>query len=105
MAALADALDPAVLRLIADVAQAAETATRVAVCGEIAADPAAAALLIGLGVRELSMNPRSIPEIKSTIRSLSIARTQHLAALALQRDSAASVRALLGDLWDHDPRP
>ena len=106
MAALADALDPAVLRLVADVAQACGTATRAAVCGEIAADPgAAAALLIGLGVRQLSMSPRSIPEIKSTIRSLSISRTQHLAALALQRDSAASVRALLGDLRDHDPRP
>jgi phosphocarrier protein FPr len=96
--ALADALDPAVLRLVADITHAAAAAARVAVCGEIAADPGAAALLIGLGVRELSVNPRSIPEIKSAVRSLSIPRTQHLAGLALQRDSAASVRALLGDL-------
>jgi phosphocarrier protein FPr len=98
VAALADALDPAVLRLIADITRAAATSTRVAVCGEIAADPGAAALLIGLGVRELSMNPRSIPEVKNTIRGLSIPRAEHLAGLALQRDSAASVRALLGDL-------
>jgi multiphosphoryl transfer protein len=100
VAALADGLDPAVLRLVAEITHAAASVTRVAVCGEIAADPGAAALLIGLGVRELSVNPRSIPEIKSTVRSLSIARAQHLAGLALQRDSAASVRALLSDLTD-----
>ena len=96
--ALADALDPAVLRLFAEITNAAAAVTRVAVCGEIAAEPAAAALLVGLGVRELSVNPRSIPEIKDTVRSLSIQRTQHLGGLALQRDSAASVRALLRDL-------
>jgi phosphocarrier protein FPr len=96
--ALADALDPAVLRLVAEITQAAAAVTRVAVCGEVAADPGAAALLIGLGVRELSVNPRSVPEIKDAVRSLSVQRTQHLARLALQRDSAASVRALLRDL-------
>jgi phosphocarrier protein FPr len=98
VAALADALDPAVLRLVAEITDAAAAVTRVAVCGEIAAEPAAAALLVGLGVRELSVNPRSIPEIKNTVRSLSVQRMQHLGGLALQRDSAASVRALLRDL-------
>jgi phosphocarrier protein FPr len=100
VAALADALDPAVLRLVADVAQAAGPGTRVAVCGEIAAEPAAAALLIGLGVRELSVNPRAIPSVKDALRSLSLIEAQHLAGLALHRDSAESVRALLHDL-DH----
>jgi phosphocarrier protein FPr len=98
VAALADALDPAVLRLIGEITQAAAMTTRVAVCGEIASDPGAAALLIGLGVRELSMNPRSIPEIKNAVCALSMPAVQHLASLALQRDSAASVRALLRDL-------
>jgi phosphocarrier protein FPr len=98
VAPLADALDPAVLRLVADITRAAAGGSRVAVCGEIAADPGAAALLIGLGVRDLSMNPASIPEIKDVVRSLSIPRAQHLAGLAVQRDSAASVRALLRDL-------
>jgi phosphocarrier protein FPr len=98
VAALADALDPAVLRLVAEVTRAATSATRVAVCGEIAAEPAAAALLIGLGVRDLSMHPRAIPAAKDAVRSLSIAHAQHLAGLALERDSAASVRALLHDL-------
>lgn len=98
VATLADPLDPAVLRLVAEVAHAAGTATRVAVCGEVAAEPAAAALLIGLGVRDLSMNPRAIPAVKDAVRSLSLTKAQHLAGLALQRDSALSVRALLHDL-------
>ncbi|HLY84609.1 MAG TPA: phosphoenolpyruvate--protein phosphotransferase, partial [Acidimicrobiales bacterium] len=98
VAALADPLDPAVLFLISEVANAATARTRVAVCGEIASDPTAAALLIGLGVRELSMTPRAIPAVKDAIRSLSANKAKHLAALALHRDSAASVRALLGDL-------
>ena len=97
VAALADPLDPAVLHLISEVANAATARARVAVCGEIAADPAAAALLIGLGVRELSMTPRAIPAVKDAIRSMSANRAKQLAALALHRDSAASVRALLSD--------
>ena len=98
VAALADPLDPAVLHLISEVANAATARARVAVCGEIAADPAAAALLIGLGVRELSMTPRAIPAVKDAIRSMSANKAKQLAALALHRDSAASVRALLSDL-------
>jgi phosphocarrier protein FPr len=98
VAALADPLDPAVLHLISEVANAATARARVAVCGEIAADPAAAALLIGLGVLELSMTPRAIPAVKDAIRSMSAKKAKQLAALALHRDSAASVRALLSDL-------
>jgi phosphoenolpyruvate-protein phosphotransferase/dihydroxyacetone kinase phosphotransfer subunit len=98
VAALADPLDPAVLRLISEVATAATARARVAVCGELASDPAAAALLVGLGVRELSLSPPAIPAVKDAVRSLSAKNAKHLAALALQRDSAASVRALLNDL-------
>jgi phosphocarrier protein FPr len=98
VASLADPLDPAVLRLISEVATAATARARVAVCGEVAADPAAAALLVGLGVRELSMSPPAIPAVKHAVRSLSVNKAQQLATLALQRDSAASVRALLNDL-------
>jgi len=98
VAALADSLDPAVLHLISHVAGVATAKTRVGVCGELAADPAAAALLVGLGVRELSMSPLAIPAVKDAIRSMSVSKAKQLAALALHRDSAASVRALLGDL-------
>jgi phosphocarrier protein FPr len=98
VAALADPVDPAVLALIATVCRDATTHTRVAVCGEVASDPRAAVLLIGLGVRELSMTPRAIPAVKDRIRRTSARDARHLAELALQRDSAASVRALLSDL-------
>ena len=98
VADLADSLDPAVLHLISEVANAATAKARVAVCGELAGDPVAVALLIGLGVRELSMAPRAIPAVKDAIRSTSANKAKQLAAIALHRDSAASVRALLSDL-------
>jgi phosphocarrier protein FPr len=98
VAALADPLDPAVLHLVSEVASAATARARVAVCGEIAADPSAAVLLVGLGITELSMAPRAVPAVKAAIRSTSADKATQLAALALHRDSAASVRALLSDL-------
>jgi phosphoenolpyruvate-protein kinase (PTS system EI component) len=98
IAALADPLDPAVLHLISEVASAATARARVAVCGELAADVTAAVLLVGLGIRELSMTPRAIPAVKAGIRSMSANEAKQLAALARHRDSAASVRALLSDL-------
>jgi phosphocarrier protein FPr len=98
VASLADSLDPAVLRLISEVASSATARARAAVCGELAADPTAAVLLVGLGVRELSMAPRAIPAVKDAVRSMSVSKAKQLAALALQRDSAASVRALLSDV-------
>jgi multiphosphoryl transfer protein len=98
VAFLSDPVDPGVLTLIAAVCRGATRNTRVAVCGELASDPQAAALLIGLGVHELSMTPRAIPEVKDRIRRTSARDAKHLAELALQRDSAASVRALLSDL-------
>ena len=98
VAALADSLDPAILQLIAHITGVATAKNRIGVCGELAADPVAAALLVGLGVNELSMSPRSIPAVKDAIRSMSASKAKQLAALALHRDSAASVRALLSDL-------
>jgi phosphocarrier protein FPr len=98
VAGLADPLDPAVLRLVSEVAHAATAGTRVSVCGEMAAETQCARLLIGLGVRELSMAPTAIPAVKEALRSSSLTEATHLAALALRRDSADSVRALLSDL-------
>jgi phosphocarrier protein FPr len=96
VARLADPLDPAVLRLIAAITDAAGGSTRVAVCGEIAADPDAAAVLIGLGVDELSMAPPAIPATKQAVRSVSHAEARDLSRRALEQDSAADVRALIG---------
>jgi len=66
----------------------------VAVCGGIAADPAAVPLLIGLGVRELSVVPAAIPALKRQIRALAVADCAALAARCLELGSAAEVRAL-----------
>jgi phosphocarrier protein FPr len=91
LASLADGLDPGVLRLISTVCRAVP---EVAVCGELAADPAAVPILTGLGVRELSMAPPAIPGVKEIVRDLDLKEAAALAADALTRPSADSVRAL-----------
>lgn len=95
VAHLADPLDPSVLRLIAGVVEAAGSQARVSVCGELAGDAAATAVLVGLGVRELSMSPPAIPAVKDAVRSLSASDAEALAELALDQHSARGVRALL----------
>jgi phosphocarrier protein FPr len=95
LAAFADALHPAVLRLIKIVADAATRHGKWAgVCGEIAADPVAAPVLIGLGVSELSLNPAGIPKVKSIVRALGRREAARLADQALQMETAPAVRQL-----------
>jgi len=66
----------------------------VAVCGGLAADPAAVPVLLGLGVSELSVVPSLIPQLKAQIRSLTLDKCRATAARALTLESAAQVRAL-----------
>jgi phosphoenolpyruvate-protein kinase (PTS system EI component) len=95
LAARIDALHPAVLRLIAMAATAANTLGRqVAVCGGLASDPAAIAILIGLGVSELSVVPTMIPQLKQLIGTLTMEECSVLAKHALSQESAVAVRAL-----------
>jgi phosphocarrier protein FPr/phosphocarrier protein len=90
-----DGLHPAVLGLIARVGAAGERHGKlVAVCGGLASDPVAAPLLLGLGVRELSVVPGLIPQLKARVSSLTLTACRDLAAKALTLDSAAAVRAL-----------
>jgi phosphoenolpyruvate-protein phosphotransferase len=89
-----DALHPAVLRLIAAAAGAAVQAGKLAaVCGGIAADPAAVPLLIGFGVRELSVVPAAVPALKRQIAGLAVQECEALAVSCLSFGSAAEVRA------------
>jgi phosphocarrier protein FPr len=98
VAHLTDPLHPAVLRLINEVAAVAARANvRVAVCGEVAGDPATSELLLGLGVRELSMSAPSIPAVKDAVRSSSGASAAALARSCLGQRSAADVRRLLAE--------
>jgi phosphoenolpyruvate-protein phosphotransferase len=95
-----DALNPAVLQLIALTVQGAEQHGKwVGVCGGIASDPQAVPILIGLGVSELSVSVPAIPAIKAQIRTLSLADCQALAQKALSLDTAAAVRELVPDPW------
>jgi len=96
VSAIADPLHPAVLRLIRDAALAAESADiTAAVCGELAADPNATELLLGLGIRELSMSAPAIPAVKDAVRRTSLEAAITLASRALETSSAADVRSLL----------
>jgi phosphocarrier protein FPr len=90
---LADPLDPGVLRLIAELCTGAG-AVPVSVCGEAAADPAAIPLLLGLGVRSLSVAPPAIASVKQAIRDVHLGEVGNLARRALTLASAADVRTL-----------
>ncbi|MER2604441.1 MAG: putative PEP-binding protein, partial [Siculibacillus sp.] len=97
LAAEADALHPAVLRLIRRTVEGAATHGRwVGVCGGIAGDPFGASLLAGLGVNELSMTPRDVPAVKARLRDAAFTDLAALATRALACDTAAKVRALDG---------
>lgn len=95
LGSLADPLDPGVLHLIDMVSRAATGRARVAVCGEAAADPGAAPILLGLGVHELSVGPPSIPLVKAAVRELDSTSCRALAVRALTCSSAEEVRALI----------
>jgi phosphoenolpyruvate-protein phosphotransferase/dihydroxyacetone kinase phosphotransfer subunit len=92
LAPLADGLDPAVLRLIGLVCQGAGGRVPVAVCGELAADEHATAVLAGLGVRELSVSPGAVPLVKEAVRAVDLTAARELAARAVAAASAAEVR-------------
>jgi phosphocarrier protein FPr len=96
VAGLADGLHPSVLRLISLVAEAAARHERwVGVCGELASDPAAVPVLVGLGVTELSANAPAIPAVKQTVRGVDLDAARALADEALTVSAAAEVRALV----------
>jgi phosphoenolpyruvate-protein phosphotransferase/dihydroxyacetone kinase phosphotransfer subunit len=95
LAGLLDGPQPAVLRLVHETVRAATAHDRwVGVCGELAGDPAAAVLLAGLGVTELSMAPGLIAAVKQALRSVSLAEARAAAITALDAESAEATRAL-----------
>ncbi|MEJ2459432.1 MAG: phosphoenolpyruvate--protein phosphotransferase, partial [Novosphingobium sp.] len=94
-----DALHPGVLGLIRLAAEGARTHDRLlAVCGGAASDPLAAPILVGLGVRELSVAPAAIPEIKATLAALSLAACEEVARKALAATGPEAVRRIAAEL-------
>jgi phosphoenolpyruvate-protein kinase (PTS system EI component) len=101
LARLQDALHPAVLRTIATVLAGAHAAgIPVAVCGELAGDPAGALVLVGLGVDELSADAGSLDGIRVALAGVTGAELRELAARALAATDAETVRALAGRLLE-----
>jgi phosphocarrier protein FPr len=95
VASLSDPLDPGVLRLIEHVCRGADGHIEVAVCGEAASDELAVPVLVGLGVRELSVAPPAVPRIKAAIRELDVEQCAALARQALTLAGANDVRKLV----------
>ena len=95
LAKQADALHPAVLRMIKATVDAADAAgIWVGVCGGVAGEPEGALVLTGLGVRELSVSVPAVAAVKARLRSVTRADTQRLAERALACATVAEVRAL-----------
>ena len=92
LAYLASPFDPSILRLISNVIRAGKQWNKpVSVCGAMASDPIAALLLLGLGIREFSMEAAAIPEIKEAFRRVSLAEAEAVAIEALACHTAEDV--------------
>ncbi len=96
VAPLADPLDPAVLRLIRQVIEAGHAHGKwVGMCGELAGNPLAVPVLLGLGLDEFSMTASAIPAAKTLIRTLSMPQAQGIAAACLRLSDLAEVHQFL----------
>lgn len=92
---------PAVLRLIQFSTEAALRARiPISLCGEMAGDYRLSPLLIGLGIRELSMSPSRLPEVKRMLRGLSLLESTHYAA----RIMAQSDESVIAEMVEHPPQ-
>jgi phosphotransferase system enzyme I (PtsI) len=96
VADLYSAADPAVLRLLAMVVKAAQPCgIEVNVCGTMGGDPLYTMLLLGLGLRQLSMPPHQLPEVKRVIRGIRLDQARAVAEASLREDTAEGVVAHL----------
>ena len=96
LSAHSDGLHPAVLRLIQMTVEAAHAKGKwVGVCGELASDPQAVPVLVGLGVDELSVSLRQVPMVKARLRELTLADARRHAAKALEQATSDAVREAL----------
>ena len=94
--------NPAVLRLIRQVVMAGRrTSTVVSLCGEMAGSPLYVRLLLGLGIRTLSMSPKNIPEIKQLVRRSRLEDCKQMAQRALRLDSDRQILNFLRADYEH----
>ncbi len=101
VASLYQPLHPGILRMLRFVIDSARAAgIEVSLCGEMAADPRCALLLVGMGLRRLSVSPRRIPEIKTWLRDVSAAELADLAEACLAHSTAADVQRHLESYFE-----
>jgi phosphotransferase system enzyme I (PtsI) len=92
VAALYSPADPAVLRLIRTVLEAGgRQGIDVNVCGEMSGEPVYTLLLLGMGLRQFSVTPHNIPDVKRVIRATTLADAKRVATEALQFETARDV--------------
>lgn len=100
VASLFDTSHPAVIRLIERTIEAGHKAgIKVFVCGEMAHEPVATMLLVGLGIDGLSMAPGGVPESKQLIRQFSLADAQQVAREALKQSTGEDVRTVVREAF------
>jgi phosphotransferase system enzyme I (PtsI) len=98
VAKLYDPLHPGLLRLVQFTIEASLRLRKpVSVCGEMAANPKLTPLLLGLGLRCLSMNASAVPRVKQVVRSVAIADCARLARRVMEQTEPAAIRALVED--------
>ncbi|MCB1876644.1 MAG: phosphoenolpyruvate--protein phosphotransferase [Chromatiales bacterium] len=98
VAELYDSVHPAVLLAIRNVVEAGARHNRpVSVCGEMAGDPAAALLLLGMGLENLSMSVASVPRIKWVVRSFTLDEARRVFTEAMTMEDTASIRAIANE--------
>ncbi len=98
LAYLASPFDPAVLRLVRMVADSAKRfGTPLSICGEMASDPLGSIVLLGLGLRDFSMEASAVPQIKESLGRVTIAEAMEVAHRVLEFDTADAVSAELSN--------
>jgi phosphotransferase system enzyme I (PtsI) len=96
VASLYTAADPAVLKLIDMAIRAAQRGNvQVSLCGQMSGNPLYTMLLLGMGLRQLSVPPAALPEIKKVCRSLTIAQCEAVSAKALLMENARDIKSYL----------
>jgi phosphotransferase system enzyme I (PtsI) len=104
LAYLASFFDPAILRLIRGVISAGAAHDRpIIVCGAMASDPLAAALLVGMGLRELSLEASSISDVRAAVETVTLAEAREAADAAFRCATATEVRTVLEERLSHLP--
>jgi phosphotransferase system enzyme I (PtsI) len=94
---LYDPLHPAILRLVKNVIEASHKLPDkfTGMCGEMAGDPSATLILLGLGLDEFSMSASSIPQVKKIVRSVSFEEAKAIADEALTMETGDEIRAMI----------